>query len=89
MDPNANRQLNVLSPVLDPSNSPLGSSFFGREAEDVARDLIGCYLIQRRGRSIFKHLITETEAYLGPHDQDVAHGIGENAVRARNFTPRT
>jgi DNA-3-methyladenine glycosylase len=54
--------------MLDPSNSPLGSSFFEREAEDVARDLIGCHLIRRRGRSIFKHMITETEAYLGPHD---------------------
>ena len=30
---------------LDPSNKRLGVRFFNRDAEDVARDLIGCYLI--------------------------------------------
>ena len=54
--------------LLDPSDGALGPSFFDREAEHVARDLIGCHLARRRGRRLFKHLITETEAYVGPHD---------------------
>jgi DNA-3-methyladenine glycosylase len=53
---------------LDPSNSPLPQSFFDREAEDVARDLIGCYLVRRRGRVSSRARIIETEAYVGPHD---------------------
>ena len=47
---------------------PLGGSFFERGAETVARDLIGCYLVRKRGQKLFKHRITETEAYTGPHD---------------------
>jgi DNA-3-methyladenine glycosylase len=47
---------------------PLGRSFFEREAEAVARDLIGCYLVRKRGRKLIKRRITETEAYVGPHD---------------------
>ena len=47
---------------------PLGVRFFNRDAEDVARDLIGCYLIRRRGDTLLRNTITETEAYVGPHD---------------------
>jgi DNA-3-methyladenine glycosylase len=53
---------------LDPSNTPLPQSFFDREAVDVARDLIGCYLVRRKGRVLSKTRIIETEAYVGPHD---------------------
>jgi DNA-3-methyladenine glycosylase len=53
---------------LDPSTTPLPQSFFDREAEDVARDLIGCYLVRRKGRALSKARIIETEAYVGPHD---------------------
>jgi DNA-3-methyladenine glycosylase len=34
----------------------------------VARDLIGCYLVRKRGQKLIKRRITETEAYIGPHD---------------------
>ena len=47
---------------------PLGRSFFEREAEGVARELIGCYLVRKRGRKLIKRRITETEAYVGPQD---------------------
>ena len=47
---------------------PLGRSFFERGAEAVARDLIGCYLVRKRGQKLIKRRITETEAYIGPHD---------------------
>jgi DNA-3-methyladenine glycosylase len=54
--------------TLDPSEKPLGRNFFERNAEAVARDLIGCYLVRRRSRRVVKLRITETEAYVGPHD---------------------
>jgi DNA-3-methyladenine glycosylase len=54
--------------MLDPSPRQLGSSFFDRKAEHVAQDLIGCHLVRKRGRRFVKYAITETEAYVGPHD---------------------
>ena len=54
--------------MLDPSDKPLGSSFFDRRAEHVARDLIGCHLVRKGGRKFVRYAITETEAYVGSHD---------------------
>jgi hypothetical protein len=45
---------------------PLGRNFFERGAEAVARDLIGCYLVRKRGQKLIKRRVTETEAYIGP-----------------------
>lgn len=59
----------------------LGRAFYDRAAIDVARDLLGKYLVhvsrgvERVGR------IVEVEAYLGPHDL-AAHS-------AKGLTPRT
>lgn len=53
---------------------PLPSSFFNRPTVDVATDLLGCILVRRipacgdRPSRIKRYLITETEAYDGPHD---------------------
>jgi DNA-3-methyladenine glycosylase len=49
------------SAVLDPA-------FFDRAADIVARDLIGSILVRHTGRERFALTVTETEAYLGPHD---------------------
>jgi DNA-3-methyladenine glycosylase len=53
---------------VEPGEETLEARFFARDAEVVARDLIGCYLFWRRGKRILKCRITETEAYVGPHD---------------------
>ncbi|NCN52555.1 DNA-3-methyladenine glycosylase [Candidatus Parcubacteria bacterium] len=44
--------------------------FFKREADVVARELLGCTLcVQPIGsKDVHRLIITETEAYLGPHD---------------------
>lgn len=43
----------------------LTSSFFDRRATTVARELLGKYLVHRG----VAYMITETEAYVGPHDK--------------------
>ncbi|MCB9816902.1 DNA-3-methyladenine glycosylase [Candidatus Nomurabacteria bacterium] len=59
----------------------LTATFFDRSAEIVARELLGCVLCVRVGKKVERHLITETEAYVGPHD------LASHASKGR--TPRT
>lgn len=42
--------------------------FFNRSALVVAKELLGCYLVRRQAGALQRYLITETEAYVGPHD---------------------
>jgi len=42
--------------------------FYHRTAPAVARDLLGCVLLSRQGRTLTAGRIVETEAYLGPED---------------------
>ena len=59
----------------------LGPSFFDRPAEIVARELIGAVLMRRVSGHEQALSISETEAYLGPHD------LASHSARGR--TPRT
>lgn len=47
----------------------LTEKFFARSALTVARELIGKYLVRKRGKREMAYMITETEAYVGPHDK--------------------
>jgi DNA-3-methyladenine glycosylase len=61
---------------------PLPRNFFNRPADRVARELLGCRLAVRGGDGrVSRHLVCETEAYLGGHDL-ACHG-------SRGMTPRT
>ena len=66
---------------MKPSSRPLSRAFFGRPADRVARDLLGRRLVVRGadGR-LTRHVVVETEAYLGAHDL-ACHA-------ARGMTPR-
>ena len=46
----------------------LPRAFYAREAEVLARDLIGTILVHRVGREARRGRIVETEAYVGCHD---------------------
>lgn len=62
--------------------APLPRSFYERDVRIVARQLLGCYLVHRRGRSLVGGRIVETEAYGGPGDP------GSHADRAPNGRAR-
>lgn len=58
----------------------LPRSFFDRDAGQVARDLLGLWIVRRTAEAIRIGRIVETEAYLGPHDR-ASHS-------SRGCTPR-
>ena len=47
---------------------PLPGSFYDREADLVARDLLGAVLEHRSEQGVASGRIVEVEAYMGPHD---------------------
>lgn len=68
-------------PDMASSSQTLSRSFFDRPADRVARELIGALLVVRGadGRTT-RHVVHETEAYLGAHDL-ACHG-------SKGLTPR-
>jgi DNA-3-methyladenine glycosylase len=56
------------SPVGAGDPAALPRRFYLRAAGAVARDLLGCVIVSRLGRSPTAGRIVETEAYLGPED---------------------
>ncbi len=66
-------------------NKVLESKFFNRKTIKVARDLIDCLLCRKIGSKIFKYKITETEAYVGPHDLACHSSRGKTPRNAPMF----
>lgn len=60
-------------------NNVLKEKFFERPTVTVAKDLLGKYLCRRQGKKIIRAVITEVEAYDGPHDKasHASRGITE------------
>lgn len=46
----------------------LPKNFFNRDTKKVAVELLGHYLIRKKGSQVYQGIITETEAYVGPND---------------------
>ena len=55
--------------------------FFNRPTCDVAKELLGKFLVRKKGDTIISAMITEVEAYVGPTDR-ASHA-------SRGKTPRT
>jgi DNA-3-methyladenine glycosylase len=70
-----------------PVNPSLDRAFFARDAETVARALIGTTLVRRvRGKELRARLV-EVEAYLGPHDLAAHSSKGRTARTEVMFGP--
>jgi DNA-3-methyladenine glycosylase len=57
--------------LVGPQAAPparLGREAFNRPTLTVARDLLGKFIVHRQGRRVRSAMITEIEAYKGPHD---------------------
>ncbi len=67
-------------PVLD-------QDYFARPALKVAKDLIGKHLVRRVGTEVIAAVITETEAYIGPHDLACHGSKGRTARTEVMFGP--
>ena len=65
---------------------PLPRRFYRRTARLVARDLLGCVLVTRRGRVVTAGRVVETEAYLGPEDA-ASHAAFRPGSRALFYGP--
>jgi DNA-3-methyladenine glycosylase len=63
------------------SMQTLPHAFYDRDAETVARELLGKLIVRRLDQRVLIGRIVETEAYLGPHDL-AAHS-------SKGRTPRT
>ncbi len=46
----------------------ISHSFYKRDAETLARDLIGAVVVHRRRGRAYRARVVEAEAYIGPHD---------------------
>lgn len=57
----------------------LDSRFFSQKTLKVAKDLIGCYLMREVDGEVCRYKITETEAYVGPHDMASHSSKGRTA----------
>ncbi|MGC8642696.1 MAG: DNA-3-methyladenine glycosylase [Isosphaeraceae bacterium] len=65
----------------------LPAAFYDRDAESVARDLLGKFLVRRIGQSVRIGRIVETEAYMGPHDLAAHSSRGRTARTEVMFGP--
>jgi DNA-3-methyladenine glycosylase len=67
---------------------PLSRGFFERPADRVARDLLGCRLaVGGPDGRIERHVVVETEAYLGAHDLACHAALGMTPRNAVMFGP--
>ena len=77
----------VAAPVGHRRPRVLPAAFFGQPALRVARGLLGMWLVRRRAGRETAYLITEVEAYDGPHDRASHASRGLTARNAPMFGP--
>ncbi|MEX2179127.1 MAG: DNA-3-methyladenine glycosylase [Gemmatimonadaceae bacterium] len=65
----------------------LPATFFARDTEDVARDLLGCVLECHSDDGVASGRIVETEAYIGEHDLACHAAAGRTTRTAPLYGP--
>lgn len=65
----------------------LPHSFFKHKTLQVARDLIGKTIVRKTGGKTIRQTITETEAYVGPHDL-ASHSAKRRSARSESMWGR-
>ena len=75
-------------PDMPRSSQPLAASFYKRPADRVACDLLGARLVVRApDGGLSRHVVFETEAYLGAHDLACHGSKGMTKRNAVMFGP--
>ena len=75
-------------PDMPRSSQPLPTAFFDRPADRVARELLGARLVVRAADGkLSRHVVCETEAYLGAHDLACHGSKGMTKRNAVMFGP--
>ena len=75
-------------PDMSRSSQPLAAAFFDRPADRVARELLGAVLAVRAADgTVVRHVVCETEAYLGAHDLACHGSKGMTKRNAVMFGP--
>lgn len=77
----------MAAPPLPTTPTVLDRASFAREAEAVARDLVGATLAVAGADGVRRVRIVETEAYVGPHDLACHAARGRTARTAVMFGP--
>lgn len=72
---------------MSEESPPLGPEWFARDAEGVARDLLGAQLCVRGDAGVRRAQVTEVEAYVGAHDRACHAHKGRTARTEVMFGP--
>lgn len=65
----------------------LKTDFFNRPTLEVAKDLLGKFIVRKDGNRLIEGMITETEAYIGPYDR-AAHSYLPKHRRPNMWTSK-